>query len=51
MAAHSQKIGNKVLMKGMNTAVRRALDELRVMEHIGEEKFEMIHNDGIDYIG
>ena len=55
MANHAQKNGTKVLIKGMNPAVRRTLHELSVMKHIGEENFvenfETALEDGIDYIG
>jgi len=55
MANHAQKNGTKVLIKGMNPAVRRTLHELSVIKHIGEENFvenfETALEDGIDYIG
>jgi SulP family sulfate permease len=55
MANHAQKNGTKVLIKGMNPAVRRTLHELSVMKHIGQENFvenfEAALDEGIDYIG
>ena len=55
MANHAQKNGTKVLIKGMNPAVRRTLYELSVMKHIGQENFvenfEAALDEGIDYIG
>jgi len=55
MANHAQKNGTKVLIIGMNPAVRRTLDELSVMANIGEENFvenfEAALDEGIDYIG
>jgi len=49
------KRGTKVLIKGMNPAVRRTLTELNVIEHIGEENitedFDSALMKGIDYIG
>jgi SulP family sulfate permease len=55
MANHAQKNDTKVLIIGMNPAVRRTLDELSVMANIGEqnfvENFEAALDEGIDYIG
>jgi SulP family sulfate permease len=55
MANHAQKNGTKVLIKGMNPAVRRTLYELSVMKHIGQENFvenfDAALDEGIDYIG
>ena len=55
MAQHAQKSGTKVLIKGMNPAVRRTLTELSVIKHIGVENFvesfDAALEEGIDYIG
>ena len=55
MANHAQKNGTKVLIKGMNPAIRRTLYELSVMKHIGQENFvenfDAALDEGIDYIG
>ncbi len=55
MAHNAQKNGTKVLIKGMNPAVRRTLSELSVISNIGEqnfaESFEAALDEGIDYIG
>lgn len=55
MANHAQKNGTKVLIKGMHLAVRRTLNELSVMNHIGidnfTESFDAALDEGIDYIG
>lgn len=49
------KRGTKVFIKGMNSAVRRTLTELSVINHIGEnnitEDFDSALEKGIDYIG
>jgi SulP family sulfate permease len=49
------KRGTKVLIKGMNPAVRRTLTELNVISNIGEENitedFDSALEKGIDYIG
>jgi len=55
MANQAQKKGTKVLIKGMNPAVRRTLTELSVISHFGEENFvenfDAALKEGIDYIG
>jgi len=55
MTNHAQKNGTKVLIKGMNPAVCRSLEELNVITNIGEENFvenfEVALDEGIDYIG
>jgi ABC-type transporter Mla MlaB component len=55
MANQAQKNGTKVLIKGMNPAVKRTLNELSVIEHIGKENFvenfDAALKEGIDYIG
>ena len=55
MASHAQKRGTKVVIKGMNPAVRRTLEELSVIKNIGKdnfvENFEVALETGIDYIG
>ncbi|MDH5564958.1 MAG: hypothetical protein OEY91_15220, partial [Nitrospirota bacterium] len=47
--------GTKVLIKGMNPAVRRTLEELSVITNIGKENFvenfDAALKEGIDYIG
>jgi len=55
MVTLAYKRGTKVLIKGMNPAVRRTLTELNVIDHIGEENitedFDSALEKGIDYIG
>ena len=55
MVELAYKRGTKVLIKGMNPAVRRTLTELSVISHIGEENitedFDSALDKGIDYIG
>ena len=55
MVELAYKRGTKVLIKGMNPAVRRTLTELSVITHIGEENitedFDSALEKGIDYIG
>ena len=55
MVELAYKRGTKVLIKGMNPAVRRTLTELSVISHIGEENitedFDSALEKGIDYIG
>jgi len=55
MANQAQKKGTKVLIKGMNPAVRRTLTELSVISHFGEENFvenfDAALKEGMDYIG
>jgi SulP family sulfate permease len=51
----AHKRGTKAIVRGMNSAVRRTLTELNVLNHIGEENitedFDSALEKGIDYIG
>ncbi len=55
MVELARKRGTKVIVKGMNPAVRRTLSELSVLKHIGEENvtedFDSALKKAIDYIG
>ena len=55
MVELARKRGTKVIVKGMNPAVRRTLSELSVLKHIGAENvtedFDSALKKAIDYIG
>lgn len=54
MITMANKRGTKVILKGLNPAVRRTLTELSVMKAIGEENiaesFDMAFDNAIDYL-
>lgn len=54
MITLANKRGTKVILKGLNPAVRRTLTELSVMKNVGEknvvETLDMALDDAIDYL-